>query len=450
MDRIDEQATVAIVGGGAAGLAAAVAAGGALRGSGAGRIVLCEASDRVGRSILATGNGRCNFSNAQLTGETLVDAEALELFYHNADFVAQAFAALEGLSPFTRDVSEQACSPSERMNAVLRFFGEHGLVWREEGEGRLYPLANKASSMLDVLRAAVEAVRADTLTGFSVRAIVRQAAGGFLLEAEDGRMLQAQRVIVACGGSVSESLAASLGLPFVDQRPVLGPLAVVAQDRRITKRLDNIRVKARVTLLRERKRSADVLRCEQGEVLFRSYGLSGIAAFDLSREAQAGDEVSLCLLPPELAADAADFLTERAARLRRANGEIAVYGDVLRGLVLPQVAAAVCERAQVKVDETCNAPGIERVARVLSDWRFTVEGIGDARQCQVSCGGIAVDALDATTLEALAVPGLHVVGEALDVDAACGGFNLHWAWASGLLAGSAAARSAAQGVEGSR
>lgn len=434
MNRLTEQTDIAIVGGGAAGLAAAVVAGETLRGSGAGRVVLCEASDRVGRSILATGNGRCNFSNAQLTDEALCDAEALRPFYHNAAFVAQVFAALERLSLFERDMPERESFSLGRSNAVLRFFAEHGLVWREEGEGRLYPLANKASSVLDVLRAAVDAAQVDVRTEFSMRRIAR-GSGDYLLTADDGCEIRARQVIIAVGGSVSKDLAESLGLSFSEQRPVLGPLAVDAKGKRLTKRLDNIRVKATATLLRE-----DIpLACEQGEALFRSYGLSGIAVFDLSRYAQEGDEVSLDLLPQVPLARTAHHLRLRAERLRDQGARPVTYEDVLRGMVLPKVAAVLCERARVRPDDAYDAEGGEHLARVLHDLRFTVEGLGDVRQCQVERGGIAVADFVPATLETASAPGLYAAGEALDVDAACGGFNLHWAWASGLLAGYMAA-----------
>lgn len=429
-----EGAAVAIVGGGAAGLAAAIVAGEALRERG-GRVVVCEASDRVGRSILATGNGRCNFSNARLTEAVLRDATALEPLYRNAEFASRVFAALEELHLFGRDASERASFGSPCANAVLRFFADHGLVWREESEGRLYPLANKASSVLDVLRAAVEAAQVETLIEFSAQTITKEP-DGFLLRAVDGRELHAPRVIIATGGSVSEGLVDALCLPFVDQRSVLGPLAVEAKDKRIAKRLDNIRTKAAASLLRD----GSTIRCEQGEVLFRSYGLSGIAVFDLSRVAVVGDVVSLDLLPQVPLERTANFLKARAEQLCEHGVKRAVYESVLRGVVLPQVAAVLCERAQVKIDGTCDTEGVMRLAHVLHDLRFTVEGIGDTRQCQVRRGGIAVTSCDSATLGVATIPGLYVTGEALDVDAACGGFNLHWAWASGMLAGFAAAR----------
>ena len=142
---VGEAKTIAIIGGGVSGLAAAVAAGEAVRDAeDAARVVVYEASDRVGRSILATGNGRCNFSNAR-PGEG---------DYRNAAFVRRVLLEFEGQAH--GHVPSQAKTSTAYPNGVLGFFSDHGLMWREEGEGRLYPLANKATSVLEVLRAPIE------------------------------------------------------------------------------------------------------------------------------------------------------------------------------------------------------------------------------------------------------------------------------------------------------
>ena len=165
-----EAKTIAIIGGGASGLAAAVAAGEALRDSegdaGAVRVVVYEASDRVGRSILATGNGRCNFSNARPD----------EGDYRNAAFVRRALFEFECQA--SRYVPSQAKTSTAYPNGVLGFFSDHGLMWREEGEGRLYPLANKAASVLDCLRAACAAAGVEERVECEVVAVEPPRAEG--------------------------------------------------------------------------------------------------------------------------------------------------------------------------------------------------------------------------------------------------------------------------------
>lgn len=116
------------------------------------------------------------------------------------------------------------------------------------------------------------------------------------------------------------------------------------------------------------------------------------------------------------------------------------------GMLLPAVARAALKQAGLRPEAPFDPDDASGLARALKAFPLEVRGVGDARQCQVTRGGFAVEAFDPATMEARACPGLHVVGEALDVDAPCGGYNLHWAWASGLLAGAAAAKRPAAGT----
>ena len=179
-------------------------------------------------------------------------------------------------------------------------------------------------------------------------------------------------------------------------------------------------------------------------MLFRDYGVSGIAVFNLSRFAEPGDLLLIDLLPAVPAAECEGFLHTRRKRLGVA-GRTVTGDDLLRGMLLPAVAQAVLKEAGLRESAPLTKANVPELARALKAFPLVVRGMGDARQCQVSRGGFAVEAFDACTMEAQGVPGLHVVGEALDVDAPCGGYNLHWAWASGILAGRHAARIAEAG-----
>lgn len=466
--------TIAIIGGGAAGLTAAIAAAETAhkameaRGAAPVSVTVYEASDRVGRSILATGNGRCNFSNAVIE----------PALYRNGAYVAAALEALEAQRPSpgtalealpaTGDCEDArlggVCEvlPSAAAflggpNAVLAFFAESGLVWREEGEGRLYPLANKATSVLDCLRARLEAAGVCLACDSAVDAVEApgERCARFTLRLADGRFERADAVVVAVGGRVVPRLL-PVGLPFVKTAPTLGPLAVKSPYPR---QLDNIRVRGALELWR----GTSLVARERGEVMFRKYGVSGIAAFNLSRLAQPGDELAIDFLPAVDASEAPAFLEKRARTLSAVLGHPATWDDALRGMVLAPVAEVLLKAASMrgesavgaavvsvaaKASENEEAPSpsasydVAAVATVLKGLRLPVTGIGDERQCQVHRGGVAVEALDAATGQVRAVPGLFVAGEAADVDAPCGGFNLHWAWASGLLAGRGAAAAA--------
>ncbi|MEC4295490.1 aminoacetone oxidase family FAD-binding enzyme [Adlercreutzia shanghongiae] len=403
---------IAIIGGGASGLSAAAAAA-----SFGAPVALYEASDRVGRSILATGNGRCNFSNSVVSADD----------YRNPAFVGEVLARLESAS--RRHVASQAEPSTAYPNGVLGFFADCGLVWREEGEGRLYPLANKATSVLDCLRAACAAAGVEEHVGCEVAAVEppRGEGGRFTLRLADGRFERADAVIVAVGGSIVSSLL-PVGVRFRATEPILGPLATEGS---IGRRLDNIRVRGALELWR---RDCLVSR-ERGEVMFRKYGVSGIAAFNLSRLAHPGDELAVDFVPDVSANDAEAFLNRRRKMLRSRLGRDVRWGDMLRGMVLAPVADVLLHAAGLEENRLVAKGDAPRMAPVLKGLRMKVTGLGDARQCQVRRGGIDVGAVDARSCELRCVPGLYVVGEALDVDAPCGGYNLHWAWASGLLAG---------------
>lgn len=424
---------IAVIGGGAAGLAAAIAVGEECRRVGvAAEVVLFEADERVGRSILATGNGRCNFSNAHI-------APAV---YWNAEFVAEAFDALAGAGGVTpraddaggESVAEYALANASRATPVHDFFAAHGLVWCEEGEGRQYPVTRKASTVLDVLRASAAACGVREACGVAVNRVEmpREQGKPFTLRMADGAFERADAVVLACGGARGEGMLPE-SFPFQKPQPILGPLAV--RERKLTKALDGIRLRTQAALLRDGQRVAE----EAGEVLFRAYGVSGIVVFNMSRAARAGDVLELNLLAEACVADEAGAFLQARRDMLKTRGLANTCEALLSGLLLPAVARAAMKRAGIEPSESPSDKTLESLARLLTQFRLTVEGIGDERQCQVRRGGYAVSAFDARTMEARAVPGLFAAGETLDVDAPCGGYNLHWAWASGLLAGKNAA-----------
>ncbi len=442
--------TIAIIGGGAAGLAAAVAAGEAARAQGIRACVrVFEASDRVGRPILATGNGRCNFSNAHIDPAV----------YRNGDFVEEALAQFErempggvagrggggvradgsacGSSDGVRDGARAAgLARIAAPNGVVRFFEQHGLAWREEGEGRLYPQANKASVVLDVLRSCAQAtgvVEERCCAPIAAVEPPRDAGCPFTLRTAEGVFERADAVIVACGGRVARELLPGL-FAYAEPRPLLCPLAVSPADARVVRELNNIRAKGALTL----RRGGDVLAVEVGEVMFRKFGVSGIAAFNLSRLAAPGDELLVDLLPHLAAGEVPDLLRERQATLAELYGAELTWGSLMRGMLLPQVSDVLLGLAGLEPDGVVRVgkdAAVARLASLLKAWPLGVAGPAEPEHAQVHRGGYDPWAFSPATFEALAVPGLHVVGEALDIDAPCGGYNLHWAWASGIVAG---------------
>ena len=403
---------IAIIGGGAAGLAAAIAAGDRARELGVPvEVVVYERDDRVGRSVLATGNGRCNFSNLELKiGE-----------YRNAGFVKRVFEA----------------AGDERF--VCDFFDGLGLEWRAEPDGRLYPLANKASVVVDVLRAAAADLGVREVCEREVVSIEppREEGKPFTMRMKDGEFQRADAVVLACGGRTAASIEAA-GVPFTPMRPMLGPLRVSDKEIPLVRELDNIRVKASVTLMREQDGEWTATAVEQGELMFRKYGVSGICVFNLSRLAQQGDMLNICFLRDDLHDRAEEYLQARMRNLVKRFGENLTYAQMLRGMLLPRVSETLLKSVGLKLEDSCSKRDLDDLASLLTSFSLEVAGIGDADLCQVRRGGFAVEAVSPKTMQVQKCPGLFIVGEALDVDGPCGGYNLHWAWTSGCLSGRSA------------
>ena len=407
---------LAIVGGGAAGLAAAIAAGERARKLGRQLgVIVYEGDERVGRSILATGNGRCNFSNAR------IDVRE----YYNPAFAGDVFDALA--ARFGTDY-------------VHEFFASLGLAWREEDDGRQYPLANKASVVVDVLRAAAAEYGVREACNEHVSSIdsPREQGKPFTLRMRDGRFERADAVIVACGGRAITPLEVR-DVPRLQTRPVLGPLKVASDDIPFVRELDNIRVKCAVTLSRREGVMFTRISTEVGELMFRKYGVSGICVFNLSRFAEPGDVLRIDFLNVGGVEQGEKLLVYRRDCLARRFGEGITHEMVLRGLMLPRVYEAVLKSSGINLDSPFSSFDAAHLARILCAFPLEVAGIADPDISQVRRGGFEVNAFDPTTLQAYAQPGLFAAGEALDVDGPCGGYNLHWAWSSGILAGWSAA-----------
>ncbi len=371
---VPAQTDVCIVGGGAAGLVAAIrtAECGA-------RAVVIERDVECGRTILATGNGRCNFANASLDSG---------LFNH-PKFV------------------EAVCGNSWLAD-VLSFFESSGLAWEEE-EGRLYPLSRQAASVRNVLLKRAQSAGVVLAPARSVLRIQRTTDGLDItyrcgLGKYDDSHLYARSLIIATGGGSISYM--DVQIPERLTEPVLCPLAC---DGPMLAKLDGRRVRARARL----KRNGRILVEERGEVLFRTYGLSGIVIFNLSRHARPNDSIALNLLPG---------LDDTHVRT--------LGRTTLDGLLDPAIAQALLDFAGSR----------ERALTQARELAYRVLGPAEGGQAQLTRGGLDIEAFDPTSLRLTTNERISACGEALDVDGPCGGFNLAWAWKSGMVAGTAAAK----------
>ncbi len=405
--RKQNQWDLAIVGGGAAGLAAAVSAAGA-----GCSVVVLEKQSRVGKKLLAAGNGRCNFSN------TRTDVGR----YHGNDPEFARFA----LTKF--DCEEN-----------IRFFEEIGIPAVEEEEGRIYPLSGQAAAVVDMLRLAAESRGAKLLTDAAVSSIIPQN-GGFSVRSEAGRFY-AEKVIIACGGKAGSELGgcedgykllAGLGHKITATAPAL---VKVKTDPRLPRAMKGQRVRGSVRLRRKGETVAE----SRGELLFTDYGLSGIALMEVSRYLCFHDPsdytLDLDLLP---AFDEEDLNEELKRRRHRLGGLILEH--FLTGLIPKKVGMTVLKEAlAVKLSGKCGRlsdADLSAAAHLLKNFSLPVTGTLSWRDAQVTAGGADTADFDEKTMMSRLVPGLYAAGEVLDIDGDCGGFNLQWAWSSGRLAAS--------------
>lgn len=421
---------VVVIGGGASGLAAALAA--AREGA---RTVVLERDVACGLPILATGNGRCNLSAERLDPDR----------YLHPDIA-------------------RAVMGEESGRALEAFFSSVGILTTAE-EGRLYPYSKRAESVRDALLAAcaregvelrcgcdvVAASRGDAAEGWALT--VREPASPLRVKRgrdakaalrAERRALEAAarreakisvRTVVLAPGGRSEGLCELFGVPHLPERPVLCPVAgSFDASPQALEKLDGLRVEGHLSLVRE----GGVVWQEGGEVLLRPYGISGIVSFDASRRVRAGDKLALDLFPAYDERGLDVYLTGREAALGSLAAAPSAWFD---GLLARPLAELVLAQARENDSERLDVSAVVRAAKRLM---FTVEGTAEERQAQVRRGGIPFDAVDETTLACVdpRLSGVYACGEALDMDADCGGFNLAWAWTSGLVAGSAAARRA--------
>ncbi|MDO4442978.1 MAG: aminoacetone oxidase family FAD-binding enzyme [Slackia sp.] len=404
---------VAIVGGGASGLVCAIEAARA----GVEEVVVLEAADRIGKKILATGNGRCNIGNADIISDD----------YNRPEFVQAVMNAL----------------PSEE---VQRFFSDAGLLAFEEDEGRIYPYSNKAATVVDMLRLCLDEAHVELRCGEKVRSVrPADSSSAWDVTFEDGSHERFDAVVVAVGGAPAKGLVPA-DVKYAPTHPVLVGLKT---DTANIKGLSGIRVRARLYLDTEpedlRDAWMDVVDPDfesdyegpetHGEILFRDYGISGIAVFDMSRYVRPGQMVFIDLLPDLDPQQKVDFIWNQAiAHPTRTACQI------MAGMLPSRVARAVVVAAGIDPDEPIIAEQEAVVLAMVSEsFGLTVKGIADPKQAQVMRGGYAVKEFDPETMQCKKHPGLFAVGEALDIDGRCGGYNLHWAWTSGLLAGRAVA-----------
>ncbi len=415
---------IAVVGGGASGLMAALtAAEEQKRQHRPISVLVLEAAQKPGRKLLATGNGRCNLTN--MRGE---------------------------LSRFHGDVpAAEAVLGKYPPQAVVRRFLSLGLLCREEDEGRVYPNSGQAASVLSLLLEHLQALGAEILREWPVSQISREGAG-FRLHSSQGDEMLAQRVILATSGKAAPQLGSNgsgyalskaAGHSCTPCFPALVP--VICGENKRCKALHGVRCRGRVSLLGDGK----LLGEELGEIQFTDYGLSGVCVFQLSRMASewaqnktvngkrfTSLQFSLDLLPNYTHEELLGML-QRRKRLLPKSDSMALLSGFLPVALARQITKEVLEKAAPL--EILSPSDIEKTLLAAKNYTFTVKTTQDWNRAQVTAGGVPLSEICPQTLESSRCSGLYLCGELLNLDGDCGGYNLQWAWASGMAAGKAAA-----------
>lgn len=400
---------IMIIGGGAAGIIAAITA----KKLGA-NVTIFERNSRIGKKILATGNGRCNYTN--------IYTSSANYYGNDQEFVDKA------LSFFTVD-------------DTIKFFEKLGINPKIEDGGKVFPMSEQASSFLDVFLYELNDLGVNVICDAHVKGITWNK-NNFIIELENGMNYTGDRVIITTGGKAMPSsgsdgngyeLARKLGHNITEIFP---SLVQIMLDGAFFKRIAGVKLIGRAELIIDNK----VLAAERGDILFTNYGVSGPPILQLSR--LAGELLSkkrtaflkINILDSIPKQEVISLLNKRIQLNPHKQLDFSLVGLINKRLipvVLNEAGFNDLKREALSLSET----EIEAIADILTGWLFKIRGTKGWTSAQVTAGGVETEEINAETMESKLVPGLFLAGELLDIDGECGGYNLQWAWSSGYLAG---------------
>ncbi len=414
---------ILVLGGGASGLMAAITAAKA-----GGKVLLIEKKNRLGKKLLATGNGKCNFTNAY-QDKSCYRSE-------DVDFVWDAIQQF----------------PQEK---VLKSFQEMGILPKQR-DGYYYPASGQATSILDALirqlkkysisvQCEEEVLALEPMETKGKKGVSEAGKKQYLVTTTKGKYL-AKKVIVAVGGKAAPvhgttgdgyEFASSLGLSVIEPLPALTSCILKGD---FMKDWTGVRVQGKVSLYGKKW---GFLAEDQGELQMVGHGISGIPVFQVSRYAakalSQGDKVYFLM---DMMAEYTKEELEQELMRRKEQFKDWSSVEALDGMMHQKLAMVLLHSLGMDVKKTAgnwNPSDVRKMVQRMKEWKLGVLAVSDFDKAQVTCGGIATEEVDVHTMECKKYPGLYFTGEVLDVDGICGGYNLQWAWTSGYLAGTAAA-----------
>lgn len=405
---------IGIIGGGASGLVAAISA--ARNGA---EVTILEGGERIGRKILSTGNGKCNFTNAQMNQH-----------YFRSNTISDISAYLDAFG----------------VDETLRFFEELHMLYFEKN-GYYYPLSGQASTVLDALRFEIDrnAKQITVATSQKVVAITYLKNSTVKVSTQDKEYIF-DKVILATGSKAAPKLGSDGSgyklLRNLDKNiqiePVVPALVQLRCKENYLKAVAGVRTEAVVKLFVDDKLVSE----DHGELLLTDYGISGIPVFQVSRFASYAcyhkQHVTVCINVMPQFGDKA-FIEKMKQRKE------AFYNQSLEsfcsGLVNKKICQLFCKLSNLSQDEllkNVSDKAFQKFISFFQNWTLTIESANGFDMAQICAGGVSMQEVD-THFALKKYPSIYVVGELLDVDGICGGYNLQWAWASGYLAGKYAA-----------
>ncbi len=392
---------VCVIGGGASGMIAALTASEQPENE----VILIERQARLGRKLLATGNGRCNLSNVNV-GPPHYHGQSVDFCRYALEYFG--------------------------VEQTLAYFRSLGLLTVQEENGKIYPASDSANSVADVLRLHLEQrnnIR--ILAGFEVSELKKKGKQ-FHIQAGEEKLL-CDRVILCAGGVAGGKLGGTdagyrLLASFGHSRSKLYPALVqVKTDPTFVRSLKGVRCESTVRFGGEERR---------GELQFTDYGLSGPVIFEISRAVSTSGgkgTVQIDLLPGTNEAKLKMMLADRVNSLPQLPAE-----HLLVGILHNRLGRTVLRACGYAFEQSCGilkSSDLKRIADKIKHLQLELQGVMGMDAAQVTAGGILTSEFDPKTMESRLCPGLYAAGEVLDIDGDCGGYNLQWAWSSGRLAG---------------
>lgn len=377
---------ICIIGAGASGLAAAIAAGQENKGK---SILVLEKKELPGKKLSATGNGKCNLTNIHC----------------------------------------------QNVTETLLFFDALGIYTRTDEEGRVYPYCSQAKDVVHALVQGAEAVGAEIRTNCTVEKINKKG-NVFEIHTNDG-MVHSMNLLIATGGKAAPQFGTTgdgytFAKAFGHTVNRLAPVLTGIETKENLTPVKGVRVKADVKLLKD----GEILRREFGEVQFNADGISGICVMNLSRyiKLEKGESfadgiqrygVQLDLVPEMDSVQLESFLKRRFDRIPE-NLLLSILPQPLRQWIMESF-------------KTMQKQDLRNLSKQLKSLPLSVKGTKGWKQAQCTSGGIAMDEIHGDTMESCKIDGLYFSGEVIDYDGPCGGYNLQYAWETGIKAGKAMA-----------